>query len=73
MAVGASAENKFRPLRSGTLTPRVDVGARGDGVGPSSPGPDGASGATADSAASTPPLPQRHRRDLHDTTAQGPK
>ena len=39
-----------RPLRSGTLTPRVDVGARGDGVGPSSPGPDGASDATADSA-----------------------
>ena len=57
------------------VSPRVDVGLRGDGVGPSSPGHDGASDATADSAdridateRSTP-----SPRDPHHYHAQGPK
>ena len=44
--------------------PRVDVGARGDGVGPSSPGPAGAS--DADSAPATPSPLTRYN-------TQGPK
>ena len=88
MAVRRSAENKFHgAFWPHCLRRACDVGARGDGVGPSSPGPDGAArtsrGRRLDAAtpatpstrhASTPPpTPPLHAIDPHHTTTQGPK